>query len=331
MLSRRIFTVSLIAGLAAPYVSRASAQAFDDIRTSAREMDQLHSIQIQLGDEPVLEEAFRGPGLDRPANIKSCSKSVVALLLGTAIDSGEIAGVEARLGDVAPDIIPSDATAGVADITMEDLVTLRAGLEGTSGPNYGAWVNSSDWLAYALRRPMIAQPGTRMIYSTGTTHILGAALTAASGESLLALARDRLGSKLGFQVPPWTRDPQGYYLGGNEMALTPRAMLAIARLIRDNGRSDGAQVIPADWVDASLVRRTRSPFSGLGYGYGWFLSESGYVVARGYGGQLIAAHPERRLAIAITSDPTRPAYSRGYFGDLMQLLEGPVLSVSRES
>jgi CubicO group peptidase (beta-lactamase class C family) len=77
---------------------------------------------------------------------------------------------------------------------------------------------------------------------------------------------------------------------------------------------------------ASLQPRTLSPFSGMAYGYGWFLTDSGYVLARGYGGQVIAAHPERRLAVAITSDPTQPARSAGYFGDIMDLLDGPVLS-----
>jgi CubicO group peptidase (beta-lactamase class C family) len=71
------------------------------------------------------------------------------------------------------------------------------------------------------------------------------------------------------------------------MALTPRAMLRIAGLLRDSGRYDGAQIISADWIASSLVRRTQSPFSGLDYGYGWFLSSSGYAIARGYGGQII--------------------------------------------
>jgi len=291
-------------------------------------MPQLHSLQIQRGNDVLLAEAPRGPGLDRSANIKSCSKSIVALLLGTAIDHGEIKGIDARLGDVAPDLIPRDATEGVADITVGDLVTLRAGLEGTSGPNYGNWVQSGNWVAYALRRPMLDQPGRRMIYSTGTTHVLGAALTKATGQSLLDLARERIGSKLGITIPAWAQDPQGFYFGGNEMALTPRAMLRIGVLMRDHGRYDGAQVISDAWIKASLEPRTRSPFSGLSYGYGWFLSPSGFVMARGYGGQIIAAHPQRRLAVAITSNPNLPARSEGYFGELMQLLEGPVLAVS---
>lgn len=112
------------------------------------------------------------------------------------IEHGEIDSVDARLGGVAPAIIPSDAAEGVADITVEDMETLRAGLERTSGPSYGAWIASSNWLADALVRPFEAEPGGRMPYSTGRTHILGAALVEASGKTLLALARERLG------VPP---------------------------------------------------------------------------------------------------------------------------------
>lgn len=329
MISRRSFSASLLASLAAPYVGRAAAQTVDDIRNTIGKLDQLHSLQVQRGDDVVMAEGLRGHRLDRVANIKSCSKSIVALLLGTAVERGEIKDVRGSLKAVAPRLIPSDAAEGVADITMEDLVTLRAGIEGTSGPNYGSWISSGNWVASALRRPMIAKPGERMIYSTGATHILGAALAVATGKSLLTLARERLGAKLGFEVPGWMRDPQGYYLGGNEMAMTPRAMLRLAVMVRDNGRYAGEQVISADWIRASIIPRTRSPFSGLDYGYGWFLSETGYIIARGYGGQVIAANPARGLAVAITSDPNRRARSDGYFGDLMRLLDGPVLSLSQ--
>ncbi|MCG6122559.1 MAG: beta-lactamase family protein [Microvirga sp.] len=328
MLNRRAFSVGLVSALAAPFVQRAHAQSVDDIRSLVGEMPQLHSLLVQRGDDIVVAEAPRGAGLDRLANIKSCSKSVVALLTGSAIANGSIAGVNATLGEVAPDIVSSDATAGVADLTIEDLITLRAGLEGTSGGNYGRWVNSGNWVAFALRRPMIGRPGVRMIYSTGTTHILGVALTIATGRSLLEQARSVLGRPLGIEIPPWTQDPQGFYMGGNEMALTPRAMLRIALLMRDGGRFEGEQVISSDWIQASVERRTRSPYSGLDYGYGWFLSESGYIIARGYGGQIIAAHPERALAVAITSDPNSPARSDGHFGRLMDLLEGPLLALA---
>jgi CubicO group peptidase (beta-lactamase class C family) len=328
MLTRRALTASIAGFLALPWLSRASAQGVGDIREAIAELPQLHSIQVLKGDDLILAEAPRGPGLDQPANIKSCSKSIVALLLGSAIARGEIPNVTARLGDVAPDIIPAAAAEGVADITLEDLVTLRAGLERTSGPNYGAWVSSSNWVADALTRPMVAEPGERMLYSTGSTHVLGAALAEATGKSLLEQARARLGTPLDIEIPAWTRDPQGYYLGGNEMALRPTAMLKIATLLRDEGRWQGREVIPADWIRASTTPRARSPYSGLSYGYGWFLSPSGYALGRGYGGQIIAAHPDRDLAVAITSDPTQPARSGGYFGTLIRLLDGPILAAA---
>jgi CubicO group peptidase (beta-lactamase class C family) len=326
MISRRRVCAALLAGTALP--STAFEQNVDVVRRAARGMNQLHAILVQRGNDVIVSEAPRGPGLERAANIKSCSKSIVALLLGTAIARGEIKRVIDPLSTVAPKLIPAKATPGVAAITMEDLVTLRGGLESTSGAGYGGWVQSGNWVAHALRRPMIDAPGGRMIYSTGSTHVLGAAITTATGKSLLTLARERLGTPLGIEVPAWRRDPQGFYFGGNEMALTPRAMLRIAAMLRDHGRYGGAQVISPAWIEASLRRRTQSPFSGLHYGYGWFLSESGFAIARGYGGQIIAAHPGRGLAVAITSDPTLPARSAGYFGELMNLLDGPVLALA---
>lgn len=325
MMDRRTFILSAAAPLAVPHIVRAQS---DNLTEAIQRLSQLHSLQIRRGDDVIFAEAPGGSGLDRPANIKSCSKSIVALLLGATIDRGEITSVTATLGEVAPGILPANATPGVAEITMEDLVTLRAGLERTSGANYGAWVNSGDWLSDALTRPMVAEPGGRMLYSTGSTHILGAALAEATGQSLLMQARARIGDPMGLEIPAWTRDPQGYYLGGNEMALRPTAMLDIATMVRDGGRFKGTQILPENWIDASLQPRARSPWSGLSYGYGWFLSPSGYVLARGYGGQIIAAHREKNLAVAITSDPTQPARSEGYFGDLMQLLDGPILNLT---
>ncbi|MBP3127623.1 serine hydrolase [Thalassospira sp. ER-Se-21-Dark] len=328
MLTRRAFSVTLLGAMATPAMGRAFAQTPTNIRSRIADMSQLHAIMVQRGDEIIVAEAPRGLGLDRVANIKSCSKSIIGLLTGNAIAQGAISSVDATIGEIAPSIIPSNATPGVEDLTIEDLVTLRAGLESTSGRNYGAWVNSDNWVSFALRRPMVATPGRRMIYSTGTTHVLGAVLAVATGKSLLAQARDVLGQPLGIEIPAWTRDPQGYYFGGNQMAMTPRGMLRIATLMRDQGRFNGDQIIPADWIDQSTQPHTRSPYSGLAYGYGWFLSRSGFIIARGYGGQIIAAHPEKNLAVAITSDPTSPARSGGYFGDLMDLLEGPVLSLA---
>ncbi len=319
------------AALALPGTLRAQSR-WEAVASQARRLDQCHCLVIAHRGEVVLAEAFRGPAPDRPVNVKSVSKTVVAAVLGAAIDRGEVSGLGASLGDVAPRLIPPGADPRVASLTMEQLVTMTAGLERTSGANYGGWVQSRDWVANALSRPFVAAPGSRMLYSTGSFHILGAALAEAAGTSLLSLTRDWLGRPLGITVPAWPADPQGRYFGGNEMRLAPLDMVRFGEMYRLGGTWAGRQVLPADWVEASFQARTRSPWSGMGYGLGWFLARADrtdYALARGYGGQIIFVAPARELTVAITSDPTRPARSEGYFGVLRALLEDDLLPAAR--
>lgn len=323
MLTRRHLLAAGAAGLAgagAGAVPDRFARALD----TARGFEQLRCLTVAHRGETVVEEVLRGPSAGTPVNVKSVSKTIVAALLGAAIDRGEVPSPEATLAQVAPRLIPASADPLVGEITLGQLAALQAGLDRTSGPNYGAWVSSPNWVADALSRPFVGAPGGRMLYSTGSTHVLGAALAVAIGESLLAQARVRLGRPLRIEIPPWTRDPQGYYLGGNQMALSPRAMLRFGEMVRQRGAWEGTQVLSESWIDASFRPRTRSPWSGLAYGYGWFLGRAAggpLAIARGYGGQVIAVAPSAEVTVAITSDPNRPARSRGYFGALMDLVD----------
>ena len=281
---------------------------------------QLHALVVVQAAETRLARAFGGPGLDRPANVKSVSKTIVATLVGCAIARGVLPGPEAR-------VLPILGRADVgpyAGLTVADLLSLQGGAASTSGPSYGAWVASRDWVGFVLDQPRVSVPGQGFVYSTGSTHLLGAVLAEASGRSLEALARDSHGTPLGISIPAWVRDPAGYYLGGNEMALAPRDLARFGQMILDGGRWQGTEVVPADWIAASWRPQARSPFSGDNYGWGWFVTEFGgheAAYARGYGGQMLVVVPARRLVVAITSDPTLPARSEGYFGDLRGLVD----------
>ncbi len=330
MINRRVFLGATAALLCRDVEAR--NDSWQPVITEARKMDQCYAISVYKDGTELLTEVFRGPPVDQLVPIKSVSKSIVAALAGAAIDRGEIYSTEDTLGKLIPDLIPSSADAGVSYITVENLLTMQAGLERTSGRNYNVWVTSADWIADALSRPIVAEPGTRMLYSTGSTHVLGAILSEVSGQSLLDLARTRIGQPLGIEIPAWTRDPQGRYLGGNEMALTLDAMVRFGELYRNSGRFEGVQVLSEDWVERSFEPVTRSMFSGLGYGYGWFLGQSygtRYALARGYGGQIICVVPQLALTVAITSDPNRVARTAGYFGDLLRLIENTIIPVAR--
>ena len=154
-----------------------------------------------------------------------------------------------------------------------------------------------------------------MLYSTGSSHLLSAVLTRASGRSTLALARDWLGVPLGVVIPLWPTDPQGIYFGGNDMLLSPRALLRFGETYRQGGVFAGRRVLPERWVRESWVARARSPFTGHAYGYGWFLAEVlGHPVryAWGYGGQMLHLVPSLGLTVVMTSDPSAPSGHDGY-------------------
>ena len=207
---------------------------------------------------------------------------------------------------------------------------MQSGLETTSNRNYGKWVLSDNWVEFAFNQPLVAQPGTRMLYSTGSTHLLSAILTKASGMSAKQFAQENLSSRLGFSMSYWPTDPQGIYFGGNDMEMTPRQMLEFGRLYLNEGLKDNEQVISKAWVEDSHKPRARSPRGqGRFYGYGWWLRDLAGMqvpVAWGYGGQLIFVVKELDLVVVATSESTPGPSRRGHLGNLYDLIEEHVLS-----
>nr|MBA3341936.1 serine hydrolase [Gemmatimonadaceae bacterium] len=207
------------------------------------------------------------------------------------------------------------------------LVSMRSGLQSTSFDNYGSWVTSSNWVRNALSRPMVEEPGGRMVYSTASTHLLSAIVTRATGMSTYRFAERSLAQPLGIALRPWQKDPQGVYFGGNDMYLTPRDMLKLGALYLNRGAVDGKRIVPREWVDSSFVPRTVSPFNGNRYGYGWWMrTASGHDIhyAWGYGGQFIFIVPDLDLVVVMTSD-AEASRDGSHTRELHRILEEDIL------
>ncbi len=296
---------ALLIALPLPALAQPAAAPFAPALAIAARMPNLRTLVVARNGATLLERAFRGPGLDRPANIKSASKTILATMAGIAVARGVLDGLDQPIGPVLGRAIPAEADPRVRDITIRQLVGMRAGLERTSGALYGRWVSSPDWLRFALARPMEDIPGGRMIYSTGTSHILGAVLARASGRSLHQLAQAWIGDPLGLRIPDWPRDPQGLHFGGNEMLLSPRALLAFGECWRLGGQG----LVPPDFAREAWVPQARSAWSGQMYGLGWWIAEAeGHrvVFAWGYGGQMLYLLPSLGLSVAMTANPDVP-------------------------
>ncbi len=314
------YWIVLVLGIQVP----ATGADLDAAARIAAGMPRLRSLLVSRRGILVLERYFHGARSTTPANIKSASKSAISALVGIAIERKLLAGVKAPIAPYFPDQFPSSADPSRRRITVEDLLTMRSGLESTSIRNYGAWVRSPNWVTYALRRPMESQPGDAMIYSTGNYHLLSAILTKVSGRSTWAFANEALAKPLGFSLARWPQDPQGIYFGGNDMLMTPRQMVAFGEMYLNRGRAGGHQIVPEAWVEASLVPRARSDWSGQLYGYGWWIRElAGRKIfhAWGYGGQFIFVIPHLDMVVVTTSVSTPGDERHGHTRAIYDMLE----------
>ena len=297
---------------------------FSAARRIAASLPRLYSLTVSHRGATVFEYYAKGRSATRAANVKSASKSIISALTGIAIERGLINGTGQPIAAFFPEL-NKDADLRKRAITVEHLLTMRTGLESTSGPNYGRWVTSRNWVAHALARPMVTEPGTTMQYSTGTSHILSALLTRVSKMSTWQFAQCGAGQAARDPDCPLAAGSAGDLLRRQRHAADAAADDGIRRALSERrGRVNGQQIVPAAWVDTSCVPRTSSRFDpGREYGYGWWIDEVGgqtACYAWGYGGQFILVFRELDLVVAVTSSTADSDERRGYRREVLTLV-----------
>jgi len=321
------FCLLIPADLGRPGIPSRSVEpeiSFDRAVADATRLPRLYSLLVNWRGDRVVEQYFNGGSARRPTNIKSASKSVIAALVGIAVGRGHIETVDTPISSYFPRLDPAKA-----DITVEDLLTMRSGLESTSGRNYGAWAQSPSWVRFALARPLIAEPGSNMIYSTGNSHLLSAILTKATGKSTWDFAQEALAAPLGFTLSRWARDPEGIYFGGNQMMMTSRQLEAIGTTYLNRGKFGDRRILSEDWIYQTFTPRGRSHRSGRLYGYGWWMRMfAGHwaYFAWGYGGQYIFVLPDLDLVVVTTSHSDTSSGRNGHRDAIYRIVENEIVS-----
>ncbi|NBC25642.1 MAG: serine hydrolase [Bacteroidetes bacterium] len=324
MIRKSIFLLLLIVwGEASAQPVDEPHQTLDDIFT----IGTVQSLMIEKENQ-LIYHSFRN-GMDRQTttNIKSASKSVLSLLIGIAVEERFIEGIDDPISSYFQSYFSDHPSPEKEAITIKDLLTMRSGLETTSFRNYGAWVLSDNWTEFVLRQPMVDTPGGKMIYSTGSSHLLSVILTKTTGMSTKQFAEKYLFGPMSIRVGGWDRDPQGYYMGGNNLALSPLALLKLGRLMLNNGLYNGDQLVPEEWIKQSTEIYTKSRFNNYDYGYMWWSKTVGdqrVIFAWGNSGQYIMILPALDAVISITS-AIGGSRSRDYQRRIFEFLEQRIL------
>jgi CubicO group peptidase (beta-lactamase class C family) len=301
-----VTALALVGGCSAgpPPVERSAlAEGIEDFLAAADDgrYDQVRTVLVDVAGE---RRYVRGDPASR-GDVHSVTKSVLATLVGIAVDRGQIPGVGATLGELLPDYAAA-MPAPLRAAPLQQVLTMTAGIPDDGVRAARPPAPGDDWARYALTLQPQHPPGAGFVYSTTGSHILSAVLTKATGLSPLDYARRELFGPLGISADPgWSADPQGRQLGGTGLALSAEEMLALGRLYLAGGQRDGRQVLSGAWIADATTAHVDTGGALPGYGYQWWVTTADgrpAFAAQGFGGQLIEVVPDLALVVVVRSD-----------------------------
>lgn len=239
--------------------------------------------------------------------IWSCTKQVMGILAGIALDRGVINDLDDPISDYFDQEL--DNHQDKAGITINDLLTMRSGIgfsnDGTEGQTDKLLrqipENSTEFI---LALPMAGTPGVDFAYKDGDPQLFSALLQKQAGKPTDEWADDVLFSEIGVTNYNWVRYKDGITFGGFGIETTPRELAKIALCVADSGRWNGMQVIPENWIKKMLTTQVEVENFDYDFCYYWWLDPMRNIQFMwGHGGQFAFIIPEKDIVVVMTSIP----------------------------
>lgn len=289
--------------------------------------DNIHSLLI-LRNGKLVAELYRS-GLDatiyslwrrRTAfgptvrhDMRSISKSVVSLTYGILLAKGKVPVLSTPVVSLYPERPDLDTPERRA-IRVEHLLSMSAGLDWDEPtPIHKPKRDDQQpllwtWSAYdcVFGRDVVAEPGSRFVYSGGDTTVLADIMVRATKTDLRTLVRTELFEPLGITDWEWTGNIYGEPVAFAGLRLRPRDLMAIGAMMLADGSWQGRQIVPKSWIAQST--RSHIDTGAGGYGYQFWTSQVSWggrqvaiATALGNGGQTLVLVPDLALAIVTTA------------------------------
>ncbi len=262
----------------------------------------------------------------------SVGKSITSTLIGAAIKDGSIKGIDSQVIDYLPSLKGS----AYDGVTVGQLLTMTSGAkwnEDYTDPNsdvnrFALGDPSPDGenpiVAYMKKLPREAPPGTKWVYKTGESDLIGVLLARATHKHLAEYLSEKIWAPYGMERSAvWMVDRAGEELGGCCISMTLRDYGRFGLFFMRGGQVNGASILPDDW----LAQATRAQVPG--YGFQWWVKPDGSYEAVGIFGQAIHIDPPHDLIIVTLSawpqaDESRYyEVSKAYFAAVTNALRSP--------
>ncbi|CAN5133912.1 serine hydrolase [soil metagenome] len=253
----------------------------------------------------VMERYSLGYGPGQRWTSFSVGKSISSTLAGAALKDGYIKSLE----DPVTDYLPGLKGSAYEGVSVRNLLNMTSGVkwnEDYSDPNSdvalirtGQVVNGqSPIISYMAKLPREARPGTKFVYKTGETHLVGLLVGAAIRKPLADYASEKIWKPYGMEKDAvWMLDPSGREFAGCCISATLRDFGRFGVFFKNGAKIDGKAIVPDTWVKDATTGSSASPR----YGYQWWLTDGPAYNAQGIFGQQIHIDPVRDLVVVIQS------------------------------
>lgn len=262
----------------------------------------------------IVERYGDGCAKDTPLISWSVAKTVTSALVGILVGEGKLS-----LREPAPVPEWRDPADPRRAITLEQLLQMSPSLEWyeayedhpVSDVNRMLFMKG-DMAAYAADKRLLAPPGERWEYSTGTTLILSRLIRQAIGDrsAYWAFPRSALFNRIGMRSATIDCDATGTYVLGAQLYATARDFARFGLLYFNDGTWQGERILPEGWVDFTVTPApaaktvcygaqcwlNRKPEGGTGRNPFPGLPEDMFA-AEGYQGQAIVILPAQKLVV----------------------------------
>lgn len=246
----------------------------------------------------------------------SVAKSVTSTLVGAAIKDGYIKSLDEPVTKYIPDL----GGAGYDGVTIKQLLTMTSGVkwnEDYTDPNSDVArmfaeavpAGQDPTVAYMRKLPRVDPPGSKFVYKTGETNLIGVLVRRATGRKLADYLSEKVWRRYGMERDAfWMTDQTGAEVSGCCLSVSLRDYARIGQLTLDGGKG----IVPEGWFADATRPHVAHP--GGGYGYQWWTLPGGYYAAQGIFGQLILVDPATRL-VMVTSASWPKASDRTLYLD----------------
>lgn len=246
----------------------------------------------------------------------SVAKSMTSTLVGAAIKDGFIKSIEDPVSDYIPDLQGSVYDA----VSIRQLLTMTSGVQWNEDyedknsdvarfNNHEAEPGMDVTVSFMRKLPREAPAGSKWVYKTGETNLIGVLVSSATGKPLSDYLSEKVWAPFGMQQDgSWLLGSTGHEISGCCVQAATRDFARFGLFMLGGARIDGESILPDDWIAAATTTQVGIDYPGKGYGYQWWTYDDGSYAAQGIFGQGIFIDPRRNLVIASNSNWPRATH-----------------------